>query len=114
MLFESLKRTLYAGVGLAFLTRDKIEELGKRMAEEAKLSESDGKKFIDEIVRKSDEARTTLEKAVQSGVDAALVKLDIPRRSDLKVLEARVKALEAGGQALEVKIAALEARNPAA
>jgi polyhydroxyalkanoate synthesis regulator phasin len=94
MLFESLKRTLYAGVGLAFLTRDKIEEMGKRMAEEAKLSESDGKKFIDEILKKSEDAKTAFEKAVQSGVSAALEKLDIPRRADLKALETRVKALE--------------------
>ena len=100
MLFESLKRTLYAGVGLAFLTRDKIEELGKRMAEEAKLSEADGKKFIDEIIRKSEDAKSTLEKAVQSGVDAALGKLDIPRRAELKALEARVASLEARNPAL--------------
>jgi polyhydroxyalkanoate synthesis regulator phasin len=94
MLFESLKKTLYAGVGLAFLTRDRIEELGKRMAEEAKLSESDGKKFIDEILKKSEDAKTAFEKAVHSGVSATLEKLDIPRRAELKALEARVKALE--------------------
>ena len=34
MLFETLKKTLYAGVGLAFFTRDKLEEMGKRMAED--------------------------------------------------------------------------------
>ena len=96
MLFESLKRTLYAGVGLAFLTRDKIEELGKRVAEEARLNESDGKKFIDEMLKKSEDAKSAFEKAVQSGVDAALEKLEIPRRAEVKALEARVKALEAG------------------
>jgi polyhydroxyalkanoate synthesis regulator phasin len=94
MLFETLKKTLYAGVGLAFLTRDKIEELGKRMAEEAKLNEADGKRFIDEILKKSEDAKATFEKAVNSAVGTALGKLDIPRSSDLKALEARVKALE--------------------
>ena len=94
MLFESLKKTLYAGVGLAFLTRDKIEEMGKRMAEEAKLSEADGKKFIDEILKKSEDAKNALEKAVNAAVSAAMEKLDIPRNGDLKALEARVKALE--------------------
>lgn len=98
MLFETLKKTLYAGVGLAFLTRDKIEEMGKRMAEEARLSEADGKKFIDEILKKSEEARAAFEKAVNSGVTAALEKLDIPRRAELKALEARVKALEAAAR----------------
>jgi polyhydroxyalkanoate synthesis regulator phasin len=93
-MLESLKKTLYAGVGLAFLTRDKIEELGKRMAEEAKLSEGEGKKFMDEIFKKSEEAKAAFEKAVNSAVGIALDKLDIPRRSELKSLEARVQALE--------------------
>lgn len=97
MLFETLKKTLYAGVGLAFLTRDKIEELGKRMVEEAKLNETDGKKFIDEILKKSEDAKATFEKTVNSVVGTALEKLDIPRNSDLKALEARVKALEQRG-----------------
>lgn len=97
MLFETLKKTLYAGVGLAFLTRDKIEELGKRMVEEAKLNETDGKKFIDEILKKSEDAKTMFEKTVNSAVGTALEKLDIPRNSDLKALEARVMALEQRG-----------------
>ena len=97
MLFETLKKTLYAGVGLAFLTRDKIEELGKRMVEEAKLNETDGKKFIDEILKKSEDAKATFEKTVNSAVGTALEKLDIPRNSDLKALEARVMALEQRG-----------------
>jgi polyhydroxyalkanoate synthesis regulator phasin len=95
MLFETLKKTLYAGVGLAFLTRDKIEELGKRLAEEAKLSEADGKKFIDEILKKSEEAKATFEKALNGAVTTALEKIDIPRRSELRALEERIKALEA-------------------
>jgi polyhydroxyalkanoate synthesis regulator phasin len=94
MLFETLKKTLYAGVGLAFLTRDKIEEMAKRMAEEAKLNEADGKKFIDEILKKSEDAKASFEKAVNAAASAALERLDIPRRSDLLALEARVKALE--------------------
>ena len=94
MLFETLKKTLYAGVGMAFLTSEKIEEMAKKMAEEAKLSEGEGKKFVDEILKKSEEAKTSLEKAINSAVSSALDRLDIPRRSELKALEARIQALE--------------------
>lgn len=106
MLFESLKKTLYAGVGLAFLTRDKIEELAKRMAEDAKLSEAEGRKFMDEILKKSEDARTAFEKAVNSAVSAALEKLNVPRGAEVKSLEAKVAALEA-------RVAALENRGTA-
>lgn len=93
-MLDTLKKTLYAGVGLVFLTRDRIEELAKRMAEEAKLSEGEGRKFIDEIIKKSEEAKSAMERTVNSAVGAALDRLDIPKRSEVKALEARVQALE--------------------
>jgi polyhydroxyalkanoate synthesis regulator phasin len=95
MLFDTLKKTLYAGVGMAFLTREKIEEMAKRLAEEAKLGESEGKKFIDEFLKKSEEAKTSLQRAVDAGVSSALERMNVARDRDLKALEARVKALEA-------------------
>lgn len=94
-MIDTLRKALYAGVGVAFLTRDKIEEIAKKLAEEAKLSESEGKKLVDEFLKKSDDAKSSLDKMVSSAVSAAFEKLDIPRRSELKALEERVKALEA-------------------
>lgn len=98
MLFDSLKKTLYAGVGMAFMTRDRLEELARKMAEEAKLNESDGKKFIDELLKKSEDAKAAFDSAVEKGVAAAMERLDVARNRDLKALEARVKALEARAQ----------------
>jgi polyhydroxyalkanoate synthesis regulator phasin len=94
MLFDTLKKTLYAGVGLAFLTREKIEEMAKKMAEEAKLNESEGKKFIDELLKKSEDAKAAFDRTVSAAVATAMEKLDFARDRDLKALEARVKALE--------------------
>lgn len=105
MLFETLKKTLYAGVGLAFFTKDKLEEMGKRMAEEAKLNEEDAKKFIDEVIRKSEDAKAAFEKAVNTGVKAALERLDLPRRAELKALEERIRALESQVKAPENRTA---------
>ena len=96
-MLESLKKALYAGVGLAFVTRDKIEEMAKRLAEEAKLSEGEGKKLVDEFLKKSEDAKAALEKMVSATVGSALDRLDIPKRSELKALEARIAALEARG-----------------
>ena len=96
-MLESLKKALYAGVGLAFVTRDKIEEMAKKLAEEAKLSEGEGKKLVDEFLKKSEDAKAALEKMVSATVGSALDRLDIPKRSELKALEARIAALEARG-----------------
>lgn len=104
-MLDSLKKALYTSVGLAFLTRDKIEELGRKFAEEAKLSEPEGRKLVDEFLKKSEDAKATLDKTISAAVNAATEKLDIPRRSDVKAMESRLLALEARVQALEGKAA---------
>lgn len=104
-MLDSLKKALYAGVGLAFLTRDKIEEMGRKLAEDAKLSETDGKKFVDEFLKKAEEAKASLDKLVASAVGKGFETFDVPRRAEVKALEERVKALES-------KVAALEAKSP--
>lgn len=104
-MLDSLRKALYASVGLAFLTRDKIEELGKKFAEEAKLSEVDGRKLVDEFLKKSEDAKAALERSVSAAVGTALEKLDIPRRAELKAMESRLQALESRVQALEGKAA---------
>jgi len=69
--------------------------MAKKLAEEAKLGETEGKKFIDEILKKSEEAKSSLQRAVDAGASAALERMNVARDRDLKALEARVKALEA-------------------
>ncbi len=40
-MFDLIKKTLLTGVGLAVMTKDKVEELGKEFASQAKLSENE-------------------------------------------------------------------------
>jgi polyhydroxyalkanoate synthesis regulator phasin len=91
---EFFKKSLFTAVGLAAMTREKIEEVGKKLAEEAKLSEIEGKQFVEDLIKKSDETRFALEKMVYDTVNAALKKLDIPTRSEITSIENRVQKIE--------------------
>ena len=94
-MIELAKKTLLAGIGLAFMTKDKAEEIAKKIASEAKIAEGEGKKFVDELVKRSEDAKSNVEKLVNDTVTAALNKLEIPTRADVKKLEDRIKELEA-------------------
>jgi polyhydroxyalkanoate synthesis regulator phasin len=91
---ELIKKTLLAGVGLAFMTKDKAEEAAKKIVEEAKIAEGEGKKFVNELIKKSEEARVSVEKIVNNAVQTTLAKLDLPSKEEIKRLEARIKELE--------------------
>jgi polyhydroxyalkanoate synthesis regulator phasin len=94
VMVELLKRAMYASTGLAFSTKEKLEEAAKKFAEEAKLSETEGRKFVDELLRKSGEAKETLEKTVRQTVEKALAGLDLASGQKLRELEQRVARLE--------------------
>ena len=53
-MFELIKKTLLTGVGLAVMTKDKVEELGKDLASQARLSENEGKEFVDHLLTQSE------------------------------------------------------------
>jgi polyhydroxyalkanoate synthesis regulator phasin len=91
---DKLKRTLFATIGVAVLTKDKVEELGKHILQEASMSEEDGKKFVEEFVSRADEARDAMETFVKQRVDDVIKTLDAATRDELAELRQRVEKLE--------------------
>ena len=93
-MLDIVRKTLLLGIGLAAMTRDKIEEAVKKIAEEDKLSEEEGRKLAEDLLKQSDEARKNLKDQVEKFVDNTLEKLNSPSRKDLQNLEERIKKLE--------------------
>jgi polyhydroxyalkanoate synthesis regulator phasin len=93
-MFDLLKKTILTGIGIASMTKDKIEELGKKISEESKLSAEEGKRLVQDLLKQSEKAKNNLEAEVQKFVKIALEKLDVPTREDLNRLEKRIKKLE--------------------
>ncbi|NLL14214.1 MAG: hypothetical protein GX267_12495 [Fibrobacter sp.] len=102
-MLELFKKSIYATIGLAVLTREKVEEMGKRLASEAKMSEAEGKEFINELLKKSDETKEAIEKMVNQRVEMALKKLNIPTRTEFSDLESRICKLELNASRQEGK-----------
>ena len=93
-MFDLIKKTILTGVGLAVMTRDKIEELAKELTEKGKLSEKEGKKLIDDLLTKSEQARKDLETKVEDMVRKALEEVDVATKKDIAGLEEKIRHLE--------------------
>jgi polyhydroxyalkanoate synthesis regulator phasin len=96
-MLELFRKTLYASIGFAMVSREKAERLGKKIAQEAEMSEVQGRKFVKDLVKKSEETRLTVERMVQEKVEAALKKTAIPTRKELNALHERIERLEGAG-----------------
>lgn len=92
-MFEFAKKSLYMGLGLATMTKDRIESFAKDAAKYTKMTEDEGRKFAKFLQEESEKARADLESNVEGMVDKALKRTPCMKR--IEKLEARIEALEA-------------------
>jgi len=99
-MIELLKRGVFTGIGLISLSKEKIEEVAQEFIEKGSMSEQEGKKFVSELVMRSEESKQAIKKQVEASVKSIMVKMDLATKEDLASLHrelAEVKAkLEAG------------------
>ena len=94
-MFELIRKTLLTGVGLAVMTKDKVEELGKDLASQARLSENEGKEFVDHLLKQSENARKEFETRVSAAVQKAVSGVNLASKDEVAKLSAKVEELTA-------------------
>ena len=93
-MFDLIKKTLLTGVGLAVLTKEKVEEVAEELVQKGKLSEREGQALIDDLLKRSEQARRDLEAKIEGAVQQAVAKLDVATKEDVSQLIARIERLE--------------------
>ncbi len=104
-MLEWIKKGFYTSLGLGLITKEKAEELAKEMIRKGQLSEKEGHGFIEELLKKSEEAQQELENKVEALVAQAFKKLDIPTREEFQTISQQLSNLEKGLKELQEKIA---------
>jgi len=94
-MLDSIHKMFLAGVGLAAMTKDKIDEHVKELVEKGKLTEKEGREIADDMLKKSKQAKEDLEKQVEKLVQQTLQTLKIASKEDVEKLTARIEKLEA-------------------
>ena len=92
-MFETIKKSLLTGVGLALRSKGEIEELAKEFAEQSKMDQTEAKQFLNECQEKYEDAKQGLDKKIETAIEKVLKKLDLPTRSDIKQLNQRIDEL---------------------
>ncbi len=91
---ELLKNIVYTGIGAAFLTKDKMEELKDDLVKQGKLSQNEGRDFVDELVKKTDSIKDSLDLKISHVVEEKIKQLDIVRKGDFEDLRRQVEELQ--------------------
>jgi polyhydroxyalkanoate synthesis regulator phasin len=91
---EMLKNVVLAGIGAAFLTKEKIEELRKDFIEKGKMSQEEGKQFVDDLIHKSEMAKDQLDLWINKQVEARLKQLNLVTRDEIIELQRKIEELQ--------------------
>ncbi len=103
-MIDLLKKNLYVGLGLLSMTQNKIVEVGKKLAEESKLSEDEGKKFVDELMKQAEESKENLQAQVSKIVEKTVMTMKLPCSTGFERMEVELKKLQEAVARLEEKI----------
>ena len=93
-MLELVKKSLFLGFGLATLTKEKLEDLGREVARQAKLSESKARELQSELTNRAEQARQALGAEIDRRVDRAFAKVGVARSKHTTDIAARLEALE--------------------
>ncbi len=92
---DLIKKAFYTGLGFVALTKEKAEELVKDIAQQAKLSESEGKELVDGLMKQSDRARLDFQTKIDEAVLAVVNRLHLATKDEVASLRAKLDELSA-------------------
>ena len=93
-MLELVKKSLFLGLGLAMLTKERLEDLGREVARKANLSQSKAREFELELTNRAEQARQALGAEIDRRVDRAFAKVGVARSKHTTDIAARLEALE--------------------
>lgn len=99
-MIDLFRKAFLAGIGVASLTMEKVEELSKDLVEKGKLSEQEGEKFLQEMQKRAEESRESLKQQTDRLVETAISGMQLAKASDLEKLQAEIDGLRKEIEAL--------------
>ena len=85
---------MLTGIGLALKTWDEVEDIVNELQKKGKMTETEGKKFLEELQEKYQEVQQDLEDRVDQSLKNLLKKADIVTEEDLKALKKEIRELK--------------------
>jgi polyhydroxyalkanoate synthesis regulator phasin len=98
-IWDAIEKAAYTGLGLAALTKDKLDEAVETLKKERGLTEEEGRRLADELKDGAETARRNLDERVEAAVEKTWRTMKLAGSAELEALKKRVEELErkAGG-----------------
>ena len=93
-MLDILKKTYLAGLGLATLTRDRVEEIVDELVRRGEIAEKDRSHVVQDLLDRARDEQKKLSSSIHGTVQKVIGELGVPTRREFLDLVARVDAFE--------------------
>jgi polyhydroxyalkanoate synthesis regulator phasin len=104
-MFDLIKKAMFTGIGMAALTKEKIEEIAADFVQKGNLSENEGRKLVDEMMKKSEESKEEIKKQLDALVYATIEKMQLARTSQIDEISQALQILKEKIESVENQLA---------
>lgn len=102
-MLDILKKSIYLGLGIATVTKEKVESLVDDLIEKGQLSTDDKSKAVQEILDNLDNSETDFKKKTFAVVNEAVNSLETSTQKDIEELKKLVSDLDKKINSNEIK-----------
>jgi polyhydroxyalkanoate synthesis regulator phasin len=93
-MLEEIRKGLLSGLGGVLLTKEKIEEIIRKMVDEAKMSKEDARKLREDLLATGERQWAQIQESISDAFRKGVKSLDIGSKSEVVRLKKRVDNLE--------------------
>jgi poly(hydroxyalkanoate) granule-associated protein len=96
-MLDMARKVLLAGIGAVALAQEEVEEFVGKLIDRGAIAEKDGRKLINDIIekrkKKVEETADSAEEELDKRIEGLLDRLNVPTKSDIEALSAKIVAL---------------------
>jgi len=100
-LLEATRKVLLASIGAVALAQEEIEVFVNKLVERGEIAEKDGKKLVRDVMEKRKKEAKKAEDELDKRLEDLLDRMNVPTKSDIEALSAKITALSKKVDALK-------------
>lgn len=94
MMKDWMKKGMAAGLGLAVISKERIEKTVQELVKRGEMTPSASRELLDQLIARGEQEQQALEGAIQKQVQKTLQDWNVATQNDIRRLEQRIHLLE--------------------
>lgn len=93
-MLKLVKKSAFISLGLAAMSATAVRRYGRKIAKEGNLSEEEGKKLVDDLLKQSKKSKADLKKNINKSVKESVEEMNLATKNDVKNINSRLTKIE--------------------